>query len=88
MGTYEQFEAAIALVAEDGIANFLQTEEGPMLFLNCNDVFGYACADAEPVPWDSIVEVKRLFDKGGWEATIDWVAKRRGTPQLYCPRGN
>ncbi|MDP3793337.1 MAG: hypothetical protein Q8R07_01145, partial [Candidatus Uhrbacteria bacterium] len=73
--------SAISLAAAD-VAFFAYVPElagtQPTLCLLCNDTFAYASADAEPVPWDSVQEVKRLYDAGGWRALIDWISERRG----------
>ena len=55
-----------------------------VLFLNCNDVFAWACADAEDV--SSIEELKSLYDYcekyGAWQGSTIWVCmKRKQKPQ-------
>jgi hypothetical protein len=55
-----------------------------VLFLNCNDVFAWACADAEDV--SSIEELKSLYDYcekyGAWQGSTIWVCmKRNQKPQ-------
>ena len=63
MPTREQYEAAIRLAAED-VAFF--NYENPLekdivcVYLLCNDVFSYASADAELVPWENVCEVEQL----------------------------
>lgn len=47
------------------------------LFLNMNDVFYYACADAEKVPEDKIKEVAALFRQFGFAGLTFWVSQKR-----------
>lgn len=46
--------------------------------INLNDVFGWACADAEKVEDDELVEVASLFSRYGWCGVLYWVSKKRG----------
>jgi len=55
-----------------------------VLFMICNDVFAWSCADAEDV--SSIEDLKSLYDYcekyGAWEGSAIWVCmKRKQKPQ-------
>ena len=71
-------EAAIALAADaDPLCYFDHGSDGvPALFLQCNDVFSPA-ADAEAVPWEEMCHVRQIYEAGGWQALMGWVAARR-----------
>lgn len=74
-------EAAIYLAATDENLAYFAWEEGkarelPTLFINCNDEFSPA-ADAEPVPWDQVPRVKWLYEYGGRDHVMAWVAEQR-----------
>ena len=53
-------------------------EEMPGQWLNLNDTFWWACADAEEVPDDDMPRVAELFRHYGWCGVLYWVWKRRG----------
>jgi hypothetical protein len=59
---------------------------GMELCVNVNDTFAYACADAEPVTREEIVEVADLVRKHGSLAVVCWVARRRNEKPVveYC----
>lgn len=48
-----------------------------ILYLNMNDTFAWACADAEEVPMDQIKEVARLYRWYGTDGLNYWVSKKR-----------
>lgn len=74
-------EHMMAELREAGIA-FDEDEMPPGLWLNMNDTFGYACADAELVPPDAIPTVYALWKRHGWEGVAWWVWRQRGTPPI------
>ena len=43
-----------------------------------NDVFGYACADAEEIKIDEIVSIYAFWKDFEWEGVVWWVWKKRG----------
>ena len=45
--------------------------------LNMNDIWGWACADAEYVPDEELPELSRLFWQYGWCGVLYWVSERR-----------
>lgn len=56
------------------------------LFVNCNDMFWWGCADCEPVSWDEIQSLYELcFDRQGnkkrWGSVIWACRKRQMRPQ-------
>lgn len=56
-----------------------------VLFMMCNDVFAWSCADAEDV--SSTEDLKSLYDYcekyGAWEGSAIWVCmKRKQKPQI------
>jgi hypothetical protein len=56
-----------------------------ILFMICNDVFAWSCADAEDV--SSTEDLKSLYDYcekyGAWEGSAIWVCmKRKQKPQI------
>lgn len=56
--------------------------EGPTtaLFVNCNDVFAWGCADAEALPYDEILPLYRASRKN-WGATKWCCLRRKQRPQ-------
>lgn len=50
--------------------------------LNLNDVFGYACADAEALPLEDLPVIEEIYTKFGWYGLVAWVEKRRGYPPI------
>lgn len=67
-------------VPKDGVpmgklGEFYDFVDGPpqpetiVLFVNCNDVFAWACADAEPI---MLSELRALYDR--WRANRSWGA--------------
>jgi hypothetical protein len=47
------------------------------LYLNLNDAFGWACADAEKVEDHELIEVARLFRDYGWCGLLYWASEKR-----------
>lgn len=43
-----------------------------------NDVFEYACADAESAESSDLANVARIWQAHGWDGLIAWAAQRRG----------
>lgn len=59
-------------------AVFLRVEhEAVICRLIMNDVFGYACADAEPVPDAALITVAALWQRNGWGGLIAWASIQR-----------
>lgn len=50
--------------------------EGFEQVLNMNDVWGWACADAQAVPDDKLIEVAELFWRYGWCGILYWVIQQ------------
>jgi hypothetical protein len=48
------------------------------LFVNCGDVFAYACSDAEPVNYDDLEEVYDFYIKDRLNGIAAWCIKKRG----------
>jgi hypothetical protein len=73
-----ELEAAMELAAADELAFIDHGEDGPIVcLLNMNDVFAPA-ADAEPIAWAEVCELRDLVRREGWPAAVRWVAQRRG----------
>jgi hypothetical protein len=52
------------------------------LFVNCNDVFAWACADAEPLPYHQIENVYKMWCKDSeWGPAIWCMVARNQMPQ-------
>ena len=51
-------------------------EEGFRQLLVMNDVWGWACADAEEVPDEELPRVAELFYRYGWGGVLLWVSER------------
>lgn len=66
-----------ALRAEDSPLYDTNAEMPPGLWLNMNDSFGYATADAEEITFDDIPTVYALWRTFGWEGVVWWVWQRR-----------
>lgn len=67
------------------IADDKTNEIGPetlILFVNCSDVFVWACSDAECVSCDELPELFRLYEANPQCGPIQWVCiKRNEKPQ-------
>ena len=58
-----------------------------VLFVNCNDVFGWACADAEALMSNEIEDLYKLWKSDNMWGPIQWVCKKRGQkPQIPVER--
>jgi hypothetical protein len=49
--------------------------------VNCNDVFMWGCADADPLPYAEIDNLYRLWRKGPWGSAIWCMIQRKEMPQ-------
>lgn len=58
-------------------------QETTIIFINCNDVFAWACAEGEPATDDDIEKLYEELKKDqGWGSVI-WVCKKRNQkPQI------
>jgi hypothetical protein len=67
---------------DDNLSMLLASDIGwlrdGVLYLNMNDVWGWACADAEKVPKDKVDDVAELYKRWGWAGLLYWVSKQRG----------
>lgn len=62
---------------------FDENDEMPSEFwLNANDVFGYACADAEEVTADNIASIYAFWKDFEWEGVVWWMWRKRGVPPI------
>lgn len=58
---------------------FDEDDEMPVgLWINLNDVFGWACSDTEQVQDDELIPVACLFRQYGWCGVLYWVSQKRG----------
>jgi hypothetical protein len=55
-----------------------EEDEVPELLLNMNDVWGWACADAELVTEDELPRLADLHFRYGWCGVLFWVSEKRG----------
>ena len=68
---------ARSLLTEAGLF-FEDTDEQDLSqTLDMNDVWGWACADAEDVPNEELPELASLFLQYGWCGVLYWVSERR-----------
>lgn len=84
-------ELMLSLLLEDGALfasakPYLEGKEvqGPtiVLFVNCNDVFVWGCADAEPLPYDQIPKLyKMVVEDSTWGASKWCCIQRNQKPQ-------
>ncbi len=52
------------------------------LFVMCNDVFAWACADCEPLPFDKLQEVYDMYVKDpNWGPEVWCIQQRKHMPQ-------
>ena len=73
---------AAELVAHD-LGGYSQAlDSPPEFYVVVNDMFGYATADAEGVPFDEIPVVYAAWKMENWKGIVRWVAKRRGVLPL------
>lgn len=76
-------ESALALLNAAGVffdIDETDPEEAQRFkqMLNLNDVWGWATADSEYVPDESLPEVATLFFRYGWAGILYWVSTKRG----------
>jgi hypothetical protein len=50
--------------------------ETVVLFVNCNDIFAWACADAEDVKESEVKDLYQMWKKDGW-GIVKWACKKR-----------
>jgi len=65
----------------------VESEDAPEhfgLLLNVNDTFAFACADAELVAWEDMVEVYDLYNRYGYHGIVAWVARKRNMRPITC----
>lgn len=51
--------------------------ETTVLFVNCNDIFMWGCADAECLPHDEIGNLYKMWEKDKTWGAAKWCCKRR-----------
>ena len=75
-------EAALAiLLREEVLFASAGSEAAIVLSVNCNDVFGWRCADAEPLPYDEVGNLYRAWSSGPWGVARWCCLRRRQRPQ-------
>ena len=58
------------------------TDGKAALALNMNDVFAWACADAEPFTYEDAPTLLNIAVEEGWPGLVRWACKKRGaSPQ-------
>ena len=85
---YERLHKAALMVAADAHFWFSTEDDGkgPLkLVVNVNDTFGYACADAEEVPFDLLDEAWAAHLECRSHGTLLWAQKRRGGLPFITP---
>lgn len=74
----EQYDFAWMVDALRASGTLLDADAGqPGLWLNMNDVFGYATADAEEIQQVDVPAVYALWRAFGWQGVTWWVWQRR-----------
>ena len=56
---------------------YARTDGPPVLLINCNDTFAWACADCEPCEYPRASEVFRIMETEGWAGVGRWVQTQR-----------
>lgn len=85
-------EGALALFLINGVvflnSNWYQkdwpedAQKRTSVLVNCNDIFAWACADAEPLPYSQIETLYRMFRKDPAEGAAVWCCiQRKEMPQ-------
>lgn len=68
-------------------SKFEDSGEGIVVFVNCNDVFAWGCADAEELPHDEVVNLFMEWHKSNRWGPVRWVCFRRNEkPQAPVAR--
>lgn len=75
----DEAKALSLMMADDGDLFVLPGSNGRIVIsVNCNDLFCWACSDAEEVPYNQIALLYRAWEKEGWRGASKWACKRRG----------
>lgn len=83
----ETYEILAFLIAEEEIFINPRKGESIKLFVNCNDVFAWGCADLEEIGWDELSDLffKVIADRK-W-GSLKWCClKRNERPQLVIEK--
>lgn len=77
--TPEQYEAIKYLVDKNHLFNPVADDlEPPVLLLNMNDMFAWACADGEEITPQEAIEVADAVKQIGSYGDLLWTCKKRG----------
>lgn len=69
----------LRLIAEYEISDNIWWNTSLEFFVNCNDIFGWAMADAEPISTDEdIVALEQAIKDGGDDGVLLYCARKRG----------
>jgi hypothetical protein len=82
----EEYALAALLLAEQVFLNSRwwrnEDKENISVFVNCNDIFAWGCADAEDLPHKDIENLWRMWRKDpSWGTAIWCIQKRKQMPQ-------
>jgi len=77
-----QYEDLFWLAAKDIIFFSENDPQGWRACILLSDVYGYACADAEPILPEQAREVRNAYEKWKWSGVIAWVALKRNQEPL------
>lgn len=64
------------------VYNGRDPEETTSLSVMCSDTFAYACADEEPLPFEEIPNLYKMYKEHGDWGALRWCALRRGVQPL------
>lgn len=64
-------------IAEDNVGVYVR-KETPKLYINCNDLFAWGCADSEDLPIDALPHLEKAVEDCGGDWDIGGL--------LYCAR--
>jgi len=78
----DDYEKLAIFLLEKDVLFLSQNENQAILFLGCNDVFAWACADAEPVMMDDLYKIYERVQENEIYGSTVWVCiKRNMQPQ-------
>jgi len=65
------------LLIRDMLEFYIDDQGGLRTYINLNDTFGYACADAEGINIEEVPVFHKIFMKYGWDGAVAWASKKR-----------
>jgi len=80
--------AATIMLADDALCLGCDDKDNIILCVNVNDIFGWACADAEDVPYDELENLYIAWKADATWGPVHWACKQRNQRPQYAVMRN